>query len=72
MLTKPQKLEMWRRVRQEFPDDEMMRELHLIGEIMTALRKQEQTKSYRKLGELARQEYVELQKALEATGASHR
>ncbi len=70
MLTKQQKLEIWRRACEDFPDDEMMQELHVIGEILTALRSQGQARPWQKLGELARREYADLLKHLETTGAS--
>jgi hypothetical protein len=52
------KEKMWKRVSKEFPSDPMLRDLHFIRELMCALRKNND-KSYKDLGLLAREEFIE-------------
>jgi hypothetical protein len=60
MLTLAEKDAFWRKASRDFPLDSMLRELHFIRELMEALRERsKEPKSYRDLGVLARDEYLE-------------
>lgn len=60
MLTLEEKEVLWQRVSKEFPSDQMLKDLHFIRELMTALRKKVKgAKSYRELSLMAREEFVE-------------
>jgi len=60
MLTLAEKDAFWKKASREFPLDPMLRELHFIRELMEALRdRSSEPKSYRDLGVLAREEYLE-------------
>lgn len=50
---------LWNKVSGEFPSDIMMRDLHFIRELIFALKKKEEGKTYTELGEIAREEFIE-------------
>jgi hypothetical protein len=50
---------LWNRVLREFPSDIMMRDLHFIRELIFALKKKEEGKTYTELSEIAREEFIE-------------
>ena len=60
MLTLAEKDAIWKKATRDFPLDSMLRELHFIRELMDSLRtRTKEPKSYRDLGVLAREEYLE-------------
>ena len=60
MLTLAEKDAIWKKASRDFPLDSMLRELHFIRELMDSLRtRTKEPKSYRDLGVLAREEYLE-------------
>jgi hypothetical protein len=60
MLTVAEKDALWKKASRDFPLDSMLRELHFIRELMDSLRtRTKEPKSYRDLGVLAREEYLE-------------
>lgn len=64
MLTLDEKQSLWQMVTDEFPSDPMMRDLHFIRALLVVLReKQNEPKSYRDLGVLAREEFSSWLKA---------
>ena len=71
MLTQQQKQRIWRRVRRDFPEDEMMQQLHLIRGFMAAIEKRHATKSLQEVSELARHELIEWQKARRSRQSTH-
>ncbi len=55
---------LWRNMPKEFPSDPIIRDLHLIRELMTAIRKRaEKVMSYREIGSIARKKFAEWLKA---------
>ncbi len=50
---------LWNKVLKEFPSDIMMRDLHFIRELIFALKKKEEGKTYTELSEIAREEFIE-------------
>ncbi len=50
---------LWNKVLREFPSDIMMRDLHFIRELIFALKKKEEGKTYTELSEIAREEFIE-------------
>lgn len=58
MIPIEEKEKLWEKVSKEFPSDPMLRDLHFIRELMTALRKKEK-RGYRDLGLLTRKELIE-------------
>ncbi|MGQ9625791.1 MAG: hypothetical protein ACUVV0_02685 [Anaerolineae bacterium] len=59
MIPIEEKEKMWKKVLKEFPSDPMMRNLHFIRELLFALKKKEERKTYMELGEMAREEFLE-------------
>jgi hypothetical protein len=72
MLSLEEKKEMWNRVCKEFPYDAMMRDLHMIRELFSALDRRLPAKSHRQLSGLVRQEFSELRKSLAITESTAR
>jgi len=50
---------LWNKVLREFSSDIMMRDLHFIRELLFALKKKEEGKTYTELSEIAREEFIE-------------
>lgn len=59
MIPVEEKEEMWEKVLKDFPSDPMMRDLHFIRELISALKKKDQGKTYMELGEIARKEVID-------------
>ncbi|MHA1341229.1 MAG: hypothetical protein ACTSR3_02640 [Candidatus Helarchaeota archaeon] len=58
MISNEEKKKIWKKVSLEFSDDEMLRDLHFIRELIEIIhRKRETTKSIREIGRLARIEF---------------
>ena len=57
MLPHKEKKKIWEKVCKTFPNDHMMRDLHFIRELMSALRKNERV-NYKDLGLLVREEFT--------------
>ena len=56
MLPIKEKKKIWEKVCKEFPNDQMMRDLHFIRGLMSALRKNKKA-NYKDLGLLVREEF---------------
>ncbi|MDI6603476.1 MAG: hypothetical protein QME57_05255 [Patescibacteria group bacterium] len=59
MIPIEEKEKMWKRVSKEFPSDPMLRDLHFIRELMSALRKNNERIYKKDIGLLAREEFIE-------------
>ena len=58
MLPFKEKKKIWGNVCKEFPNDQMMRNLHFIRELMSALRKNKKA-NYKDIGLLVREEFTD-------------
>jgi hypothetical protein len=59
MIPIEEKERMWKKVLKDFPSDPMMRDLHFIRELIFALKKKEEGKTYMELSEIAREDFIE-------------
>lgn len=59
ILSTEEKEVLWNKVLREFPSDIMMRDLHFTSELIFALKKKEEGKTYTELSEIAREEFIE-------------
>ncbi|MGQ9723332.1 MAG: hypothetical protein ACUVXA_18670 [Candidatus Jordarchaeum sp.] len=57
MIPVEEKEKMQKRALKNFPSDPMMRDLHFIRELIFALKKKEEEKTYTELGAIARDEF---------------
>lgn len=53
------KEQIWKKVLEEFPEDEMMRDLHFIRELIPIAREEYNYKGYTGIGEIVRQEITD-------------
>ncbi|MEM2959792.1 MAG: hypothetical protein Q6366_010505 [Candidatus Freyarchaeota archaeon] len=59
MIPVEEKKRMWKKASKDFPSDPMMRDLHFIRELIFALKKKEEGKTYTELSEIAREEFID-------------
>ena len=59
MIPVEEKEKMWKKALKDFPSDPMMRDLHFTRELIFALKKKEEGKTYTELSEIAREEFID-------------